>query len=64
MKTRIVLHVAMSSVAGSDNDDVVDAPDGWDRMTEAQQQEWAQGYLQGHIDNAIEASWWVADEGE
>lgn len=53
---KIVLHVAVGMCNARD---VIEIPDEeWNAMTEAQRNAECDSYLEGHMSNNVEASWW------
>ncbi|MGW6605866.1 hypothetical protein [Streptomyces sp. NPDC055036] len=62
---RIVVNVAMSAVAGSNQELVLtgaDTPEGWDQMTDDQKSDVMQPIVQAHIDSEIAAGWGEYDD--
>jgi hypothetical protein len=58
----ICLHVEMSSVAGSQNQDYVSVPrTEWDAMTEAEREQWINDAVDAHVANHVSGGGWVVD---
>jgi len=55
--TRITIYVGMSSSSGSTQSYEIDAPDGWDQMTDREQDDAMAEEVQGAIDNYVQAGW-------
>jgi hypothetical protein len=50
------------AMGGLSDEDTVRLPDGWDEMSEKEQDEWADEVLDVHVSNNVNAWWNVEDE--
>lgn len=61
--SQIEFHISTPFV-GAEETEIVDCPDGWDDMTEAEQTAWADDELQVRVDNFLESGWNLLDDEE
>jgi hypothetical protein len=50
------------AMGGLSDEDTVQLPDGWDEMSQKEQDEWADEVLDVHVSNNVNAWWNVEDE--
>lgn len=62
MSGKLKLHASLGWV-GDDRDDEIDLPDDWNSMTQAKRDAWCEGELAQHVDEYLESSYEVTEDG-